>query len=135
MARIDLANIRHAYGRDPQDEADFKANAVNNGASGVLAKPPVVEELEEILEHAAQPRAAAVEHEAVETLAASGKMDEVRNMLESLAGQFSTLARKLERLEWWFLHAASFRPDAHILPGVHPFRLQILIHPCRVPAQ
>ncbi|MCG6869747.1 MAG: response regulator [Gammaproteobacteria bacterium] len=82
-----------------QDEADFKANAVNNGAAGVLAKPPVVEELEEVLEFAAQPRTGVVEHEAVGTLAASGELDEFRNMLEGLVGQFSVLARKLERLE------------------------------------
>jgi len=82
-----------------QDEADFKTNAVNSGAAGVLAKPPVVEELEEILEFAAQPQTGVVEHEAVGTLAASGELDEFRNVLEGLAGQFSVLARKLERLE------------------------------------
>jgi len=84
-----------------QDEADFKTNAVSNGASGVLAKPPVVEELEEILEFAAQPQAGAViEDEAVETLTVAGEVDDIRNMLEGLSAQFKTLAQRLESLEY-----------------------------------
>ncbi|MEA3413486.1 MAG: response regulator [Pseudomonadota bacterium] len=83
-----------------QDEADFKTNAVSNGASGVLAKPPVVEELEEILEFAAQPQAGAViEDEAVETLTVAGEVDDIRNMFEGLSAQFKTLAQRLESLE------------------------------------
>jgi glycerol transport system ATP-binding protein len=31
MARIDLANIRHAYGPDPQDEADYALRRINHG--------------------------------------------------------------------------------------------------------
>ncbi len=31
MARVDLANIRHAYGPDPQDEADYALRHINHG--------------------------------------------------------------------------------------------------------
>jgi glycerol transport system ATP-binding protein len=31
MARIDLANIRHAYGPDPQGEGDYALRRINQG--------------------------------------------------------------------------------------------------------